>query len=172
MATFKSQSGSHGSPAAGLNAHAPDFNPQSHHLPSDSPSLHRTKSFYFEPTRDMSQTEFGQEVEFKRRTASDCFLHANPTSQASLQGNGNGSLASTGTFDPFVTATAPLSAAAAVGAVQANPYSPETTAALGGAAFFAGQTGFQQPVSSLGYFVYQCLTIIGSISSLRPDWAS
>ncbi|OQD78146.1 hypothetical protein PENDEC_c001G04119 [Penicillium decumbens] len=60
-----------------------------------------------------------------------------------LQGNGNGAIAATGGFDPFVTST-PLSAAA-VGPVAANPYSHDTAAAMGGA-FFASQTGFQQPV--------------------------
>lgn len=48
-------------------------------------------------------------------------------------------------FDPFVTASGPLSAGA-VGPVSANPYSHDTAAALGGATFFTSQTGFQQPV--------------------------
>ena len=134
--------------------------------------MHRTQSVCFERNRDISPTESAQEFEFKRRTASDCLLDANSTFQASLQGNGNGSLASTGTFDPFVTATAPLSAAAAVSAVQANPYAPEATAALGGAAFFAGQTGFQQPVSCVINFSHLSLTIIGSISSICADWSA
>ncbi|OJJ35007.1 hypothetical protein ASPWEDRAFT_739838 [Aspergillus wentii DTO 134E9] len=65
---------------------------------------------------------------------------------ASLQGNGNG-IAATSAFDPFVTASTPLSAAAAVSSVQANPYSHDSTAAaLSGATFFASQSGFQQPV--------------------------
>lgn len=54
-------------------------------------------------------------------------------------------MAASGAFDPFVTST-PLSAAGAVGSVSANPYSHDTAAAMGGA-FFANQTGFQQPVS-------------------------
>lgn len=79
-----------------------------------------------------------------RRTYSNYNPNANPIYQASLQGNGNGGLASAGAFDPFVATTSPLPAA--VGQVQANPYSHDTTAALGGAAFFAGHSGFQQPV--------------------------
>ncbi|KAJ5291988.1 PAB-dependent poly(A)-specific ribonuclease subunit 3 [Penicillium angulare] len=64
---------------------------------------------------------------------------------ASLQGNGNGAITATAGFDPFVTASTPLSAAGAVGSVAANPYAHDTAAAMGGA-FFANQTGFQQPV--------------------------
>ncbi|GAD98252.1 PAB-dependent poly(A)-specific ribonuclease subunit PAN3 [Paecilomyces variotii No. 5] len=67
-----------------------------------------------------------------------------------LQGNGNGVLASAAAYDPFVTATTPLTAAGAVGPVQANPYAHDA-AALSGAAFFAGQSGFQQP---LQYHLY------------------
>lgn len=67
--------------------------------------------------------------------------------QTTLPGNGNGNVSSTSPFDPFVTASNPLAAASAVGPVQANPFSPDTAAALGGATFFAGQSGFQQPVS-------------------------
>ncbi|PWY64038.1 PAB-dependent poly(A)-specific ribonuclease subunit pan3 [Aspergillus heteromorphus CBS 117.55] len=64
---------------------------------------------------------------------------------ASLQGNGSAGVPSTSAFDPFVTAPNPLSAASAVGPVQANPFSHDTAAALNGA-FFANQSGFQQPV--------------------------
>ncbi|KAE8151961.1 PAB-dependent poly(A)-specific ribonuclease subunit pan3 [Aspergillus avenaceus] len=67
------------------------------------------------------------------------------THMASLQGNGNGGVPPTSPFDPFVTASNPLSAASAVGSVQANPFTHDT-AALGGATFFTGQSGFQQPV--------------------------
>lgn len=68
--------------------------------------------------------------------------------QASLQGNSNGGVPSTSPFDPFVTASNPLSAASAVGPVQANPFAHDTAAAAAalGGAFFAGQSGFQQPV--------------------------
>ena len=72
--------------------------------------------------------------------------------QASLQGNSNGGVPASSPFDPFVTAPNHLSAAGAVGSVQAGAFPHETAAAaaaLGGAAFFAGQSGFQQPVSSL-----------------------
>ncbi|KAI9042969.1 PAN-complex poly(A)-binding subunit PAN3 [Aspergillus affinis] len=68
---------------------------------------------------------------------------------ASLQGNSNGGVPASSPFDPFVTAPNPLSAAGAVGSVQAGAFPHETAAAaaaLGGAAFFAGQSGFQQPV--------------------------
>ncbi|KAJ5658790.1 uncharacterized protein N7484_002439 [Penicillium longicatenatum] len=61
-----------------------------------------------------------------------------------LQGNGNGAIAAAGAFDPFVTAS-PLSATGGVGPVSTNPYAHDATA-LGGATFFASQTGFQQPV--------------------------
>jgi PAB-dependent poly(A)-specific ribonuclease subunit 3 len=61
-----------------------------------------------------------------------------------LQGNGNG-ITNSGAYDPFVTASTPLSAAGAVGPVSANPYSHDP-AALAGGAFFANQGGFQQPV--------------------------
>ena len=53
-----------------------------------------------------------------------------------------------------MTPPTPLSSAG-VGAVPANPYSHDpvaaTAAALNGAAFFANQSGFQQPVSTLVY---------------------
>ncbi|CAG7957012.1 unnamed protein product [Penicillium olsonii] len=62
----------------------------------------------------------------------------------SLQGNGNGGIASPTAFDPFVTTPTPMTPGA-VGSVSANPYSHDATAAMGGA-FFANQTGFQQPV--------------------------
>lgn len=74
------------------------------------------------------------------------------TPQAPLQATGTNGLASPAAFDPFVTAPTPLSAAG-VGTVPANPYSPDsaavaaTAAALNSAAFFANQSGFQQPVS-------------------------
>lgn len=64
--------------------------------------------------------------------------------QSPLQGNGNGAIAAAGAFDPFVTAS-PLSATGGVGPVSTNPYAHDP-AALGGATFFASQTGFQQPV--------------------------
>ncbi|KAF9890373.1 PAB-dependent poly(A)-specific ribonuclease subunit 3 [Aspergillus nanangensis] len=65
---------------------------------------------------------------------------------ASMQGNGNGTVPSSTPFDPFVTASNPLAGANAVGPVQANPFSPDNAAALGGTAFFTNQSGFQQPV--------------------------
>jgi hypothetical protein len=68
--------------------------------------------------------------------------------QSPLHGNGNPGVASANAFDPFVTTPNPLAAPAGVGPVQANPFSHDTTAtALGGAAYFANQSGFQQPVS-------------------------
>lgn len=76
--------------------------------------------------------------------------HANSITQTPLQGTGTNGLATTAAFDPFVTAPAPLPGAG-VGTVPGNPYSPDTAAAataaaLNGAAFFANQSGFQQPV--------------------------
>lgn len=65
--------------------------------------------------------------------------------QGPLQGNGNGGITSPSAFDPFVTTPTPMTPGA-VGPVSANPYSHDATAAMGGA-FFANQTGFQQPVS-------------------------
>lgn len=63
---------------------------------------------------------------------------------APLQGNGNGGITPGGAFDPFVTTPTPMTPGA-VGPVSANPYSHDPTGAMGGA-FFASQTGFQQPV--------------------------
>lgn len=78
--------------------------------------------------------------------------------QSPLQGNGNGAIAAAGAFDPFVTAS-PLSA---TGPVSTNPYAHDP-AALGGATFFASQTGFQQPVRviqpstvSIGLIQFHC----------------
>lgn len=83
---------------------------------------------------------------------------ANTIRQASLQGNGNGPVPSTSPFDPFVTTSNPLAAANAVGPVQANPFSPDTAAAaLGGATFFTGQTGFQ-PVGRSKTVTFPVLT--------------
>ncbi|KAJ6032006.1 PAB-dependent poly(A)-specific ribonuclease subunit 3 [Penicillium herquei] len=65
---------------------------------------------------------------------------------ASLQGNGNGAIAASGAYDPFVTSSTPLSGTTAVGPVSTNPYAHDTAAALGQATFFGNQTGFQQPV--------------------------
>lgn len=93
--------------------------------------------------------DFDPEIERERskcRSSSSGLYPADFYHQASLQGNGNGSIAASTPFDPFVAST-PLSTAGAVGSVSANPYSHDTAAALGGAAFFASQTGFQQPVS-------------------------
>lgn len=67
---------------------------------------------------------------------------ANVPTQTPLQGNGNGGITPTGAFDPFVTTPTPMTPG---GPVSANPYSHDPTGAMGGA-FFANQTGFQQPV--------------------------
>ena len=75
---------------------------------------------------------------------SDSRNRANPPVQAPLQGNGNGGITPGGAFDPFVTTPTPMTPGA-VGPVSANPYSHDPTGAMGGA-FFASQTGFQQPV--------------------------
>lgn len=80
----------------------------------------------------------------KNRSSSLDLCTANSYVQGPLQGNGNGAIAATGGFDPFVT-SASMSAAGAVGPVAANPYAHDGAAAMGGA-FFASQTGFQQPV--------------------------
>ncbi|KAL2863761.1 PAN-complex poly(A)-binding subunit PAN3 [Aspergillus lucknowensis] len=70
-----------------------------------------------------------------------------PTHMSPLHGNGNTGVATANAFDPFVTTPNPLAAPAGVGPVQANPFSHDTAAtALGGAAYFANQPGFQQPV--------------------------
>lgn len=83
----------------------------------------------------------------KHRSSSLGLCPTNPSDQGPLQGNGNG-ITTSGAFDPFVTASTPLSAAGAVGAVSANPYSHDP-AALAGGAFFANQGGFQQPVCAV-----------------------
>jgi PAB-dependent poly(A)-specific ribonuclease subunit 3 len=67
-----------------------------------------------------------------------------------LQGNGNG-LISPPPYDPFVTPQSSIAAGSVTPhAVPGNPFSHEAAAAvaasMGGAAFFSGQTGFQQPV--------------------------
>ncbi|OKL64721.1 PAB-dependent poly(A)-specific ribonuclease subunit pan3 [Talaromyces atroroseus] len=70
----------------------------------------------------------------------------------SLQGNGNGIISPPPTFDPFVTPQSSIAGGSTVTPhpVQGNPFSHEAVAAvaasMGGAAFFSGQTGFQQPV--------------------------
>lgn len=75
--------------------------------------------------------------------------NADTLPKAPLQATGNGGLATSAGFDPFVPAPSPLT----TGAVPANPYSHDsaavaaTAAALNGAAFFANQSGFQQPVT-------------------------
>jgi hypothetical protein len=89
-------------------------------------------------------------VSARRVTRSDADLMG---SQVPLQGNGNGVLSPAASYDPFVTGPAPL-AGGTPGVtshpVQANPYSHDpATAALGGATFFPGQAGFQQPVRTV-----------------------
>ncbi|KAL4750733.1 PAB-dependent poly(A)-specific ribonuclease subunit pan3 [Aspergillus terricola var. indicus] len=70
-----------------------------------------------------------------------------PTHMSPLHGNGNPGVASASAFDPFVSTPNPLAAPGAVGPVQANPFSHDAAAAtLGGAAYYANQAGFQQPV--------------------------
>jgi hypothetical protein len=102
----------------------------------------------------------------------------NSSVKGPLQGNGNG-LANSGAFDPFVSASTPLSAGA-VGPVSGNPYSHDPTAALAGGAFFANQGGFQQPVCAAAQLpienalqTFSPLTsIAGPIPSLCPHWPS
>lgn len=91
----------------------------------------------FDPIRKRSQDKY--------RSVSLDMDPANASTQSPLQGNGNG-ITSPGAFDPFVTASTPITAGGAVGPVSANPYAHDPTAALGGGAFFANQGGFQQPV--------------------------
>ncbi|KAL4934310.1 PAN-complex poly(A)-binding subunit PAN3 [Aspergillus undulatus] len=70
-----------------------------------------------------------------------------PTHMSPLHGNGNPAVASANAFDPFVTTPNPLAAPGTVGPVQANPFSHDAAATtLGGAAYYANQSGFQQPV--------------------------
>lgn len=83
----------------------------------------------------------------KQRSSSLGLRPADLSEQGPLQGNGNG-ITNSGAYDPFVTASTPLSAAGAVGPVSANPYSHDP-AALAGGAFFANQGGFQQPVCAV-----------------------
>lgn len=103
----------------------------------------------------------------------EVYVRAMLIGQGSLQGNGTAGVPSTSAFDPFVTAPNPLSAANAVGPVQANPFSHDTAAALNGAAFFANQSGFQQPVSHFLSVVRKYPNqALGPISHVCPDWAS
>ncbi|KAL4987343.1 PAB-dependent poly(A)-specific ribonuclease subunit pan3 [Aspergillus falconensis] len=70
-----------------------------------------------------------------------------PTHMSPLHGNGNPGVASANAYDPFVSTPNPLAAPGAVGPVQANPFSHDAaTATLSGAAYYANQAGFQQPV--------------------------
>jgi hypothetical protein len=73
------------------------------------------------------------------------------TTQVSLQGNGNGVLNPAAAYDPFVATPGSLTGNGVTShPVQGNPYSHDAAAAvaasMGGAAFFSGQAGFQQPV--------------------------
>lgn len=87
----------------------------------------------------------------RRATRSDADVMV---SQVSLQGNGNGVISPAASYDPFVAAPTPLAGGTAgVAPVQANPYTHDAAAAaaaaaatLGGATFFPGQAGYQQPV--------------------------
>lgn len=85
------------------------------------------------------------------------FYQTDPSFQAPLQGNGNGGITASNTFDPFVSASTPLGTPGAVGPVSSNPYAHDPAAALGGTAFFGNQTGFQQPVCyflNLGRYMF------------------
>lgn len=86
-------------------------------------------------------------ISARRATRSSADLRA---LQVSLQGNGNGALHPAASYDSFVSTSSSLTGGTggvAAHAVQANPYSHDAAAAtMGGAAFFPGQTGFQQPV--------------------------
>lgn len=103
-------------------------------------------------------------AEWSRHKYCSSSMNVYPTDtslQSPLQGNGNGAIAAAGAFDPFVTAS-PLSATGGVGPVSTNPYAHDP-AALGGATFFASQTGFQQPVRvtqpstvSIGLIQFHC----------------
>lgn len=75
--------------------------------------------------------------------------------------NNNNGLTSAGPFDPFVTPTTPLSTASGVSQVPPNPYAHDPVTALGSGAFFANQSGFQQPVCSGPYSSERCC---GSVS--------
>ncbi|GIK04710.1 PAB-dependent poly(A)-specific ribonuclease subunit 3 [Aspergillus viridinutans] len=129
-----------GHPSAGisLNALADDFDPNPLHIPPAFPSPFGHRAGHYTPTesRPIPSVESSWPGARRRKRRSG----------AALQGNGNGPITSTSAFDPFVTTSTPLSAGGAVGPVQPNPYSHDTAAALGGAAFFPGASGFQQPV--------------------------
>ncbi|KAL4973386.1 hypothetical protein BDW66DRAFT_142179 [Aspergillus desertorum] len=69
------------------------------------------------------------------------------THMSPLHGNGNPGVASANAYDPFVSTPNPLAAPGAVGPVQTNPFSHDAAAAtLNGAAYYANQGSFQQPV--------------------------
>ncbi|EAW07402.1 PAN-complex poly(A)-binding subunit PAN3 [Aspergillus clavatus NRRL 1] len=132
---------------SGLNALADDFDPNASPLPSTSPSSFTTSTRQSTPSEGNPIPSMVSGHVFRRRKRKPRvrFPMANPSFQTALQGNGNGTITPTNAFDPFVTASTPLSAGGAVGPVQPNPYSHDS-AALGGAAFFPGSSGFQQPV--------------------------
>jgi PAB-dependent poly(A)-specific ribonuclease subunit 3 len=140
-----------GHPSAGisLNALADDFDPNPLHIPPAFPSPFGQRAGHYTPTegRPIPSVESSWPGARRRKRRSGVrFSIANRPFQAALQGNGNGPIPSTSPFDPFVTTSTPLSAGGAVGPVQPNPYSHDTAAALGAAAFFPGAAGFQQPV--------------------------
>lgn len=140
----------HSSAGISLNALADDFDPNPLHSPA-FPSPFGQRPGHCTPTegRPIPSVESSWPGARRRKRRSGVrFPIANRSFQAALQGNGNGPITSTSPFDPFVTTPTPLSAGGAVGPVQPNPYSHDAAAALGGAAFFPGAAGFQQPVSS------------------------
>jgi PAB-dependent poly(A)-specific ribonuclease subunit 3 len=141
-----------GHPSAGisLNALADDFDPNPLHISPAYPSPFGHRAGHYTPTEGRPIPSVGSSWPTSRRRKRRSGVHfpiTNRPFQAGLQGNGNGPITSTSAFDPFVTTPTPLSAGGAVGPVQPNPYSHDGAAALGGAAFFPGASGFQQPVS-------------------------
>lgn len=126
-------------PVQGLNALADDFDP------SYSPHANSLSSRFGGHKAHFTTNQRSGLVGHPRAD----FANYESTSQTSLQTNGSPGIASTAAFDPFVAVSSPLSAAAGIGPIPANPYSHDAAAVLGGAPFFPGQTSFQQPVRRL-----------------------
>ncbi|KAI7974299.1 hypothetical protein EIK77_008482 [Talaromyces pinophilus] len=82
-----------------------------------------------------------------RLIASEDIPQVDP-SRVPLQGNGNGVLSPAPPYDPFVTPQSSIAGGSAVAPHPVpNPYSHDAAVAASmGGGFFAGQSGFQQPV--------------------------
>jgi hypothetical protein len=121
-----------------------------------SQSLNALASPFFSPSDICDGKEYLHAV---RRSSSSCQpkspksrYFSSPVIQTqsnrkSRQAASNGVIAAANSYDPFVTSNPALTAQGAIThQVQPNPYSQDTTS-MSSAAFYQGQSTFQQPVS-------------------------